>query len=137
MKRSTGVLIALFSILHVSSARAQTHVGNLSLASQAEVEAFNYTDITGSLTISGGDIVDISPLSALTSVGSYISISGNAALSVVDGFENLTNIGGGLYIYYNASLASFSGFGALMATGDNIDFWYNDSLVSVSGFESL
>jgi hypothetical protein len=137
MNRSTVVLIALFSVLHTSSARAQTYEGNLSLASQAAVDVFNYTDVTGSLTISGGDIVDIGPLSALTSVGSYISISDNAALAVVDGFENLTNLGGGLFVYYNASLVSFSGFGALSATGDNIDFWYNDSLVSVSGFESL
>jgi len=137
MNKSTVVLIALFSMLPMSSARAQTHAGNLSLASQAEVDGFNYTDIAGSLTIGGGDIHDLTPLSALTSVGSYISISGNAALAVVDGFENLTNMGGGLYVYNNASLVSFSGFGALLATGDNIDFWYNDSLVSVSGFESL
>ena len=137
MNRSILVLIALFSMLHLSSARAETYVGNLYLASQADVDAFNYTDITGSLTISAGDIVDISPLSALTSVGGYISISDNAALAVVDGFENLTNLGGGLLVNFNASLVSFSGFGALLATGANIDFWYNDSLVSVSGFESL
>jgi hypothetical protein len=137
MKKSFVVLVTLFGMLSISSASAQTYTGNLSLASQAEVDAFNYTDINGSLTVSGADIVDLSPLSVLSSVGSYISISHNASLVAVDGFESLTFLGGGLFVYSNPNLVSFSGFGALPATGDNIDFWYNDSLVTVAGFGSL
>ena len=137
MNKLQVLVIALISMLSVSSAFAQVHIGNLSLASQAEVNAFNYSEVTGSLSISGADIVDLSPLSILTSVGSYISISDNAALLVVDGFENLIDVGGGIYVYTNPQLVSFSGFGALLQTGDNIDFWFNDSLADVSGFDSL
>lgn len=137
MNRMLLVLMALSSMLGVPAAIAQTYTGNLSLASQAEVDAFNYSEVTGSLTISGADIEDLSPLSVLASVGSYISISDNTALVVVDGFESLTALGGGLFVYYNPNLISFSGFDALTATGDNIDFWFNDSLADVAGFGSL
>jgi len=131
------VLMVLSSVLGAPAAVAQTYTGNLSLASQAEVDAFSYSEVTGYLTISGADIVDLSPLSVLASVGSFISIKNNSALVVVDGFENLTFLGGGLSVYFNPNLISFSGFDALTATGDNIDFWNNDSLVDVAGFGSL
>ena len=138
MNKVAVVLMALISTLSVSPAIAQTHTGNLSLSSQAEVNAFNYSEVTGSLTISGVDIVDLSPLSVLTSVGTYLSISDNTTLVVVvDGFENLTNVGLAIYVYNNTDLVSFSGFDRLVQTGDNIDFWYNDSLTAVSGFGSL
>ena len=137
MNMSVLKLTVLFSMLTFSSALAQTFTGDLSLSSQAEVDAFDYSEVTGSLTISGDDIVDLGPLSALTTVGEYLSISHNPTLVVVDGFENLTDVGWGIYVYYNAELVSFSGFDALLQTGDNIDFWYNDSLVDVSGFSSL
>jgi hypothetical protein len=116
---------------------AQIYSGNLSLDSQADVDAFAYSEVTGYLSISGTDIVDLSPLSPLTRVGKYISISNNTALVVADGFENVTDVGWGISVYNNTNMVSFSGFDALEQTGDNIDFWYNDSLVSVSGFGSL
>ena len=69
MNRLAVVLIALSIILTAPNAVAQTYTGNLSLTSQEEVDAFNYSEVTGSLTISGADIVDLSPLSPLTWVG--------------------------------------------------------------------
>ncbi|NNM29086.1 MAG: hypothetical protein HKO57_06160, partial [Akkermansiaceae bacterium] len=125
--------------LVVSSAGAVTFTGNVSLGTQAEVDAASvYTEITGSLTITGTDIDDLGPLAGLTSVGGYISIRSNPALvSALDVFPALTTVGGGIYVYYNANLETFSGFDALLQTGDNIDFWYNDSLVTVSGFSVL
>ena len=138
MNKLTVVLAALSSMLTFSAAIAQdSYTGNLSLTSQAEVNAFGYSEVTGSLTIDGTNIVNLGPLSGLTTVGSYISISDNAALETVYGFENLTDVGWGIYVYDNPNLVSFSGFDALLQTGDNIDFWYNDSLVTVSGFGSL
>jgi hypothetical protein len=137
MNKLATVLIALSGMLAFSTAVAQTYTGNLTLGSQADVDVFNYSEVTGSLTISGTDIVDLGPLSNLTSVGTYLSISDNTALVVVDGFGNLTDVGWGIYVYYNTNLVSFSGFDQLLQTGDNIDFWYNDSLLDVSGFSSL
>jgi hypothetical protein len=137
MNRLSLLLVALGSVLTAPAVEAQIHTGNLSLNSQAEVNAFAFSEVTGSLTISGSDIVDLSPLSPLTRVGTYLSISDNTALTHVDGFQNLTEVGRGIYVWENTSLVSFSGFDALLHTGDNIDFWFNDSLVTVSGFDSL
>ena len=135
MNRLSLLLVALGSVLTAPAVEAQIHTGNLSLNSQAEVNAFAesaVTEITGSLTISGSDIVNLSPLSLLTRVGTYLSISDNTALTNVDGFQNLTEVGWGIYVWENTDLVSFSGFDALLHTGDNIDFWFNDSLVTVS-----
>lgn len=137
MNRLALLLLALGSVLIATAADAQIHTGNLSLNSQAEVNAFAYSEVTGSLTISGSDIEDLSPLSPLARVGGYLSISDNTALANVDGFQNLTEVGWGIYVWENTGLVSFSGFDALLYTGDNIDFWFNDSLVTVSGFDSL
>jgi len=138
MIKQAIVITGLFFMLNVSSAiAAGVYDGSLRLTSQAEVDLFDYTAITGSLIISGDDIQDLSPLSVLTSIGEYLYIGNNPALIVVDGFENLTELGLGLSVYDNPVLVSFSGFNNLLATGDNIDFWYNDSLASISGFASL
>ena len=138
MIKQAIVITGLIFMLNVSSAiAAGVYDGSLRLTSQAEVDLFDYTAITGSLMISGDDIQDLSPLSVLTSIGEYLYIGNNPALIVVDGFENLTELGKGLSVNDNPVLVSFSGFNNLLATGDNIDFWYNDSLASISGFASL
>jgi hypothetical protein len=134
-------LVALCSFLFVSASYAANPnicPGNLTLSTQAEVDAFKCREVSGSLTISGEDIVDLGPLSRLQTIGSYLSISDNTALtSVVDAFPSLTTVGGGIFVYYNPDLVKFSAFDALPETGDNIDFWYNDSLARILGFGSL
>ena len=137
MNRLSLLVLAFGSVLIATAANAQIYTGNLSLNSQEQVDEFAYSEVTGSLTISGSDIVDLSALSPLTRVGGYLSISDNTALTQVNGFQNLTEVGWGIYVWENTSLVSFSGFDALLRTGDNIDFWFNNSLVSVSGFDSL
>ncbi|MBT8055068.1 MAG: hypothetical protein HKO99_14085 [Xanthomonadales bacterium] len=141
MFKPTSVLIALSSFLFISASYAQSPQicpGNLTLSTQAEVDAFKCREVGGSLTISGEDIVDLGPLARLRTIGRYLSISDNTALnSVVDAFPSLTTVGWGISVYYNPNLVTFSGFDALPATGDNIDFWFNDSLARVLGFGSL
>ena len=137
MHKLSLVLIGAIAMLSVSLAMAQTYTGDLTLSTQAEVDAFGYSEVTGSLTISGDDIVALDALSGLTSIGGNLSLGQNPALlSAENVFPNLTNIGWGIYLY-RTSLVTFSGFDALLSTGDNIDFWYNASLTSVSGFSAL
>lgn len=125
--------------LAIYPALADTFTGNLTLNTQAEVDAASiYTSVSGSVSISGADIHDLSPLAGLASIGSGLNISNNPALIfVADAFPALTSVGGGIYFYNDDNLTSFSGFDLLEQTGDNIDIWYNDSLVTVSGFGSL
>src|SRR5687768_12748392 len=70
--------LSIFNVFAQSSAPGICE-GDVTLSSQAEVDAFNCTEITGSLTISGADIVDLSPLNILTKVGTII-ISENTNL---------------------------------------------------------
>jgi len=137
MRWNLGHCVMLVALWQASPVMGQTYPGNLNLTSQAEVDAFNYTEVTGYLNISGGDITDLSPLFMLRKVGSYLTIHHNSALAVVDGFGSLTNVGSGIFINDNTNMVSVSGFGLLQRTGDNMDFWNNNLLVSISGFESL
>jgi hypothetical protein len=136
---NTRLAATLSITLLPSLALAADYQGDLYLASQSDVDAASaYTGVTGNLTISGGDIVDLGPLAGFTQVGGYISMQGNPSLTqVIGGFPSLTNVGGGMFFYNNDSLLDLSGFDALGQTGDNIDFWFNDVLRSVSGFASL
>ena len=54
-------LLALTLLLATFGQRAsaQTYTGNLTLTTQAQVDAFNYTEVTGNLTIAGNPSDDI------------------------------------------------------------------------------
>ncbi|MBT8146790.1 MAG: hypothetical protein KJN90_08035, partial [Gammaproteobacteria bacterium] len=93
MKRlSLSALIV--SAIMPALALAMQFEGNLNLSSQADVDdAAVYTSVTGSLSISGDDISDLSPLDNLAMVGSYIVIDQNPSLTTVtNGFPSLTDV---------------------------------------------
>ena len=108
------------------------HPGNVTLASQAEVNAFSSQYLEGSLTITGNDIHDLAPLSNLTRINGaliirnnpnlihihnlnsimdldYISIENNPKLEIIDGFSALENCGG-MQIRNNNSLKTIKCF---------------------------
>ena len=70
LRRQTAILlvivlnITLFNDLH-----AQVCAGDITLSSQAEVDAFNCAEVTGTLTISGTDITNLDGLYMLTKIG--------------------------------------------------------------------
>ena len=135
-KNYAPLIVILIAVFNISSATAQgTYAGNLTLVDQSAVDAFNYSEVTGSLTLSG-DIGNLDPLSTLTTLGGSLSVSTTNNANYTDAFPNLTSIGGGIYFYYTG-MNNLSGFDALVSTGDNIDFWYNDNLTSVTGFSAL
>ena len=70
-KRS--ILLLIIAFLSYPALQAQVYDGSITLSTQAQVNAFSYSSITGNLTIQGADITDLSPLSALTSVGRDLS----------------------------------------------------------------
>jgi len=138
MKKILALIFGTLFMFSTSLCVAVTLEGHAYLKTQAEVNAFNYTEVTGMLDISGDDISDLSPLNMLTSIGEYIYIGYNPSLIAVSDFlPALTNVGTGIYIYDNPNLVVFDGFHNLVTTGDNIDVWYNDSLETLSGFENL
>jgi len=137
MKKQTSFLLAAIILAVSQQLQAQTYTGNLTLTTQSEVNAFNYTEVTGWLNIYGTDITDLSPLSNLVSVDGQLFIT-NTSLTTIDGFSSLTTAGE-ILISENPVLQSFSDFHSLVSTlgGGNIEISNNVSLSSFSGFEAL
>lgn len=137
----------------------------LYISSQSEIDNFkanypNCTQIEGHLEISGNgitnldslhmityiggfldiysvpDLVDISGLSALTTVGSgRLGLSGSA-LTNLNGLENLTSVAG-LRIEGNTALSSLQGLASLTTAGEGVYILENPVLESLNGLESL
>ena len=116
----------------------QVCAGPITLSSQAEVDAFGpCTSITGSLTISGADITDLSPLSGLTSVGGDLRVRNNDALTNVDGLSGITSIGQDLEVFNNAALSNVDGLNGITSVGAWLTIQKNDMLTNVDGLNGI
>ncbi|MCH5600560.1 hypothetical protein [Niabella ginsengisoli] len=81
----------------------KTYVGNLDLSTQQEVDNFlteNYTDIDGTLTISGNNITSLSPLIFLKNITGDFFIDNMDHITSSDGLQNLRTIGKRLIIKF-------------------------------------
>src|SRR5690606_13278398 len=121
---------------------SQCPAGNVSLTSQAQIDAFainypNCTQISGSLYISSPDIVNLNGLSNLTSVGGFLLIESNSNLTNLNGLSNLTSVGENLDIYNNLSLTNLDGLSNLTSVGGYLSIAYNSSLTSLNGLNNL
>ncbi|MDA3943083.1 MAG: T9SS type A sorting domain-containing protein [Bacteroidetes bacterium] len=100
------------------------------------------TKITGSVFIYGNDIQDLTGLSVINSIGEHLSFGyqteGNPQLLTLSGLENLDSIGGYLTITNNHNLSSLSGLDSLKSIGGGLTFWSNhglqnmDQLINIS-----
>src|SRR4030066_2543644 len=100
-----ALFLFLFVILFLQiNTSAQVYNGDIYLTTQAEVNAFNYTSVTGLLTISEaspGNINSLDSLAGLTSVGSLL-IFNNSALANLDGLSDLTSVANNFRILSNS-----------------------------------
>ena len=90
MSRSklASIFFAALSFLgFFSVSSAQVIEGDVSLDSQAEVNLFAGNSITGILLIQGYDIVDLSPLSTLDSIGGDLSVRGQSKCATSGHFK--------------------------------------------------
>ena len=115
--------------------------GDIALSTQAEVDAFDCTEVGGTLSISDGfindDITDLSSLAGLESVGGDLEIQYNDLLTSLAGLESLTSVGGVLWFSGNDLLPSFAGLEGLVSIGDDFRVFTNAALTSFAGLESL
>ena len=100
--QSLKSILLLFSLIIACESRAQCPMVNVTLTTQAQVDAFpaNYPGCTvfpGFLNIIGTDITNLTGLSGITSVGGQLYISNNPMLTNVDGLSNLIYVGGILF----------------------------------------
>ncbi len=111
--------------------------GNTYIGSQADVDAFNYTEVTGDLGIfSGSAVTNLDHLSSLTSVGGYLNIQQNSAITNLDGLSNLTSVGF-LSIQSNYALTNIDGLSNLTSVSGPIRIWSNFVLTNIDGLFGL
>jgi hypothetical protein len=108
--------------------------GDVTLTSQAEVDAFNCTKVTGNLTVTGPDITNLHGLSVLREVNGHLRIE-NVNATSLDGLSLLDSIGRALLVMNNPSLNVILGLSCFIQEG--IEISNNGSLHQVSGFNTL
>src|SRR6187397_220337 len=92
----SALLLFLFTRLN-----AQILNGSIVLSTQAQVDAFNYTEVNGTIFVFGGNsITNLNGLSELTKCNSLI-ISSNPVLTNIIGLANLVSVKDDLAIVNN------------------------------------
>jgi hypothetical protein len=143
MRKRFRLMLAIYSglfLLSYSNLNAQVYNGDIYLTTQAEVNAFNYTSVTGLLSVSEaspGSINTLNSLAGLTSVGSLL-IFNNTALNI-EGLSGLTSVEDNFRILNN-NLLSDIGFSSLTSVGGSLDISNNHpdyQHSSISGLNSL
>ena len=82
-----------------------------------EVNSFMVISITNNLRIDGNNIVDLIPLSTITSVGGDLYIYDNDVLTSLAGLDNIVSVSGSLNVSYNARLNGFCGLYPMLSSG--------------------
>ena len=132
---------------------AQVFNGSLTLSTQSEIDAFNFTEVTGQLTISEfspGDIENVEGLITLVTIGGGLLIDGNTTLTSLDGLDNLISVGStgtapigtgedivSLQISNNLMLNSIESLSNVSSIGSFLEIEDNASLTSLNGLQGI
>lgn len=147
MKNQVFLPILFLLTLLVYQVQAQCPSGNITLASQADVNSFVATypmcqNLPGEITIGGAsqgspsDITDLTGLQ-LTSIGGSLRIQHNPLLSSLNGLDMLTSVNAAVSIFNNDALTDLTGLDALAFIGKNLSILSNDGLTSLTGLNAL
>jgi len=141
------------------------------LSTQEQVDNFQATyggggvcdTVSGKLHIEGDDIVDLTPLgdvvsvgglfllrnplltnldgldglSSITHAGSWLSIVANPLLANTDGLASVTSVAGSLFFSSNASLSNVDGLSGLANFAGDLEIGDNPMLADLNGFSGL
>jgi hypothetical protein len=138
--RTVGLGISFLFMFTFSKLNAQVLNGDITLSTQAQVDAFNFTQVNGTITISGADITNLNGLSELTKSQNLLIVN-NPALTSVIGLASLEEVDHNLTIRHNSALTNITGFSSLTTVGSlNVDALTiddNDNLLNVDGLFNL
>ncbi|MDF1695661.1 MAG: thrombospondin type 3 repeat-containing protein [Saprospiraceae bacterium] len=114
---------------------------NIQLTTQSEVDDAEslYGDgcIINNLYIEGEEeIVDLRPLSFITSVSGTLGIIDNENLQSLDGLENITEVGGFLEIFSNEALTNINGLSNVTKIG-GLSIGETNLLQNIEAFSSI
>ncbi|WP_299218305.1 T9SS type A sorting domain-containing protein [uncultured Aquimarina sp.] len=139
MRKQLFFLVGLLMSFTVSVAQ-QVYVGDLTLSSQAEIDAFNYSEIRGSLTIQesqSGDITDLTPLETLEILGGGLFIIKNDNLQNLYGLSGIKTVNGNLEIMNNTDLNDISSLSNLERVLSDVKVHANHKITSLNPFNGL
>lgn len=132
--------LLIFAFVNCFASQAQTYNGDLTLSTQNEVNAFNYSEVTGDLNIGysslTSDITDFSPLLSLNIVNGNLNIYKNDGIINLEGLNNLSIVGGDFTIKNNENLTSLIGIYNIIDIGGNLTIFQNDKLTNLAGVEN-
>lgn len=120
--------------------------GTIMLSSQAAVDAFPVTHgckiAASTITITGGDIVNLDGLHSLDTIRGSLTIQDNPELLNIDGLSNLKSVAsktyGGIFIVSNARLTNIDGLSSVSDVGYNSGFGNSSiTIASNSGLTSI
>ncbi|MEO1653240.1 MAG: hypothetical protein AAFU64_06825, partial [Bacteroidota bacterium] len=124
-----------FSSLSTLQAQDTDPCFQLTLSSQAEVDAFDCEEVRNRLTISGNDIRDLSPLQKLSNFQGVLIINNNPHLINLKGLENLRSLTR-IIISNNPELESLEGLNGLIFS-QNLEISLCPKLRDLKGINAL
>lgn len=147
---SRKLLSSMLLLLGGLAANAQCPTGDLVITTQAQLDQFaldypGCTNLPGSLYMyeyAGEDpvaldIVDLTPLSNLVTIGGDFDLGYASGLTSLDGLDNLQSVGGYFSLYYMNTLSDMTALGNLTTIGGDAIFYYNLSQTNFVGLENL
>ena len=135
----TIFLSCILSIFMLTEIKAQS----FTFTTQEQVNAFDdeITSISGSLIIgqflNESDIIDLTPLSSLTSIDGSLVIVSTSALTSLNGLNELTYVGGNLTVQDNHILTNLDGLSNITFIGGEINIPGNPLLENLDGLSGL
>ena len=129
--RKRFVFAVMIFVLLFSRLNAQVYNGDLNLTTQAQVDAFNYTSVTGRVILFGTSIHNLNGLSELQSIGDQLEIS-STGITNIDALSNLNSVNS-LLIRGNSLLTDLNGFSDLTTAPHGFHFQNNSRLTNFDG----
>jgi hypothetical protein len=129
--------ISFLTLVYSKPSYAQVCQGDITLSSQAQVDAFVCTQVLGTLTISGNDITNLNGLSSLTRIRERLLITNNTNLKTLDGLPVLDSVGRGIEIHDNPQLETINAFSSLTIVYNTLRISNNPQLQSFDGFSGV
>ena len=142
------VVMGLCMTITSTQAQSSTHTGNITVSTQAEVDALRTTlsgktRIDGNLTVgyvietSRSDITDLTPLSNIVRITGNLIIRRNGQLVNLNGLHNLQSITGGYFVVeYNDRLTTLD-FPVLQTIEGYFSILRNNRLTTLGNFSVL
>ncbi|MCT4628351.1 hypothetical protein [Winogradskyella sp.] len=144
---NTGTVLATSNVWNFTAENNSSggvYNGNLVITTQAQINSFNYSEVTGNLTIGttsfndlNFDITNLDNLISLNTIGGDLWINRTASITSLEGLNNVQSIGGDLSIHSNSNLTNIDALNNINMLGGNYAITYNSVLNSINTLNSV